>query len=136
MSPEDSAVHALARMSDSRVRHGVVVSGRKVVGVVSARDIREEIARKSRTVAAAMRGAPVVGAPEMAAPEAALLLREHHVGCLPILEDGWLVGIVTRGDLLAALAQQRRGAPTRTSPQPVEFPRPPLAVSPNRDKWS
>jgi CBS domain-containing protein len=45
--------------------------------------------------------------PALALAEAAALLREHQVGCLPVVAGDELVGILTEGDFLALLA--RRG---------------------------
>ena len=42
--------------------------------------------------------------PGQPAAEAARLLLDHRIGCLPVLEDGELVGIVTSSDLLRLLA--------------------------------
>jgi CBS domain-containing protein len=36
--------------------------------------------------------------------EAAALLSEHKIGCLPVVDSGQLVGILTEGDLLSMLA--------------------------------
>jgi acetoin utilization protein AcuB len=53
--------------------------------------------------------APVAtAAPDTTVREAANLLRGRHIGCLPIVEDGRLVGIVTVADLLDLLARADR----------------------------
>jgi acetoin utilization protein AcuB len=79
-----------------------------------------------------MRTDPIVASPDMDVREAASLVRGHRIGCFPVVEDGRVVGIVTRSDLLAALAHVRRRDRDLT---PVNVARPPLFVSPNRDKW-
>jgi CBS domain-containing protein len=38
--------------------------------------------------------------------EAASLMRDNQIGCLPVTENGRLVGIITEGDLLSLLADQ------------------------------
>lgn len=132
----ESASDALAQMRDAHVRHAVVVSGRDIVGVVSERDLggpRGALVRKGRTVEDEMHQPVVLGRPDMPITRAALLLREKGIGCLPIVEATRLVGIVTRGDLLEALAQGRRAE--RRGRVEVDVPaRPPLVISPNRDK--
>jgi acetoin utilization protein AcuB len=133
----EPASDALARMRDAHVRHGVVVSGGDVVGVVSERDLggpRGGDVRKRRTVADLMQTEPIVGSPETSITTAALLVRERGIGCIPIVEDGELIGIVTRGDLLEGLARRRRRERGRATLEDVEVVRPPLAVSPNRDR--
>jgi acetoin utilization protein AcuB len=132
----EPASDALARMRDASVRHGVVLAAQDVVGVISDRDLggrRGGLARKGRTVEDMMAADPLVASPEMSATEAAFVLREHRIGCLPVIEAGKLVGIVTRSDLLEALAERRRRGRTQV-PIEATAPRPPLLVSPNRDK--
>jgi CBS domain-containing protein len=49
---------------------------------------------------------PVISAaPDTALPELADLLVRHHIKRLPVLRDGKLVGIVSRADLVRALAR-------------------------------
>jgi manganese-dependent inorganic pyrophosphatase len=138
LSRAEPASDALARMRDAHVRHGVVVSGPDVVGVVSERDLggpRGGAVRKGHTVADLMQDEPILGSPEMSITKAALFVREHRIGCLPIVEEGRLVGIVTRSDLLDGLALRRRRERGRITSETAEVPHPPLVVSPNRDKW-
>ncbi len=53
--------------------------------------------------------------PDAFAIAAARIMREQEIGCLPVVEGGKLVGIVTEGDLLAlvtdSLALERRAPP-------------------------
>jgi acetoin utilization protein AcuB len=103
VAPGQPASDALAAMRDENVRHAVVVLGSTVVGVVSDGDLggpQGGLTRVHHSVGDLMHEAPIVGAPSMPASEAVHLVREHHIGCLPILDQGKLVGIVTRSDLL------------------------------------
>jgi CBS domain-containing protein len=145
----EPASDALARMRDARVRHAVVVSDGRVIGVVSDRDLggaRGGVVRRGRTVRDLMNDpgvAPTVAGPETSVAEAALLLREQRIGCIPVVDCGGLVGIVTRGDVLSALATRRRGKRvrgreghgSRSEHEGAARARPPLVSSPNRDKW-
>jgi acetoin utilization protein AcuB len=138
LSPSEPASDALALMRDERVRHAPVVEGTAILGIVSERDLggpHGGLARKSRTVRDLMRTDPVLGAPDMSVTDAVVLVRERRVGCLPVVDAGRLLGIVTRSDLLAALAHLRRGQSPAASRGAADIPRPPLLVSPNRDKW-
>jgi acetoin utilization protein AcuB len=133
----EPASDAFAQMRDAQIRHGVVLSGTDVVGVLSDRDLggpRGGLARKGCTVADLMHAEPIVMAPDVDVTKAAIRMRRARIGCVPIVEHEKLVGIVTRGDLLEALAQGRRAKraiPLRTP----DAPHPPHLVSPNRDKW-
>ena len=54
--------------------------------------------------------------PEAAVLEAAKLLKEHTLGCLPVVLDGKLIGMLTEADflnlLIRTLETQNRSAPT------------------------
>lgn len=96
-------------MKWKRIHHVVVTDGPgQVVGVVSARDLggrdREE-ALKVRPVAAMMTAYAVKAVPEMPVRQAANVMRGWNIGCLPVVEDGKLVGIVTVSDLLRIVAE-------------------------------
>lgn len=139
LAPTEPASDALARMRDEGVRHAPVVEDSTILGVVSERDLggpHGGLSRKSRTVRDLMQRDLVLGAPEMSVADAVVLVRERRASCLPIVDAGRLLGIVTRSDLLAALAHLRR---TKTqgpvSRGAADVPHPPLLVSPNRDKW-
>lgn len=49
---------------------------------------------------------PVTISPEATVREAAQLISERHHDRLPVVEHGRLVGVVTRADVVAALAQE------------------------------
>ncbi|MBX3212487.1 MAG: CBS domain-containing protein [Labilithrix sp.] len=137
LAPSEPASDALAMMRDEGVRHAPVVEGNAILGIVSERDLggpHGGLTRKNRTVRDLMRTNPVLGAPEMSVTDAVVLLRERRLGCLPIVDAGRLLGIVTRSDLLASLADLRR-ARSGAERGAADVPRPPLVVSPNRDKW-
>jgi CBS domain-containing protein len=104
---------------------GVPVCDRagQVVGVVSESDVLfkeigpdprgralfPQLERKgkedARTAGEAMTSPAVVIEPKSAVWEAARKMLEHHVNRLPVVDDGRLVGIVTRSDLVRAFVR-------------------------------
>ena len=105
----EKAESAWNLMKWKRIHHVVVTDGPgQVVGVVSARDLggqdREE-ARKIRPVAAMMTAYAVKAIPGMPVRQAANVMRGWNIGCLPVVDDGKLVGIVTVSDLLRIVAE-------------------------------
>ncbi len=117
-SPSDDAEEAFQRMRNQRIRHLVVVDGRQVVGVLSERDVggaRGSAARIGRTVGELMSGQAVSASPTTTIRQAANLLRARTIGCLPILDDGKLVGIVTLTDLRELLGRKVLLSPTVVS---------------------
>jgi len=114
VAPGDPADSAWERMRRRRIRHLVVMDGRRVAGILSQRDIADESARAGRAVAEVMSAPAVTAEPRTTVREAANLLRGRTLGCLPVLEKEKLVGIVTTTDLLELIG---RGA-ERPMPRP------------------
>lgn len=96
----ESADVAWNRMSQQGFHHLVVVDRGRVVGVLSQRDVASAEVRRNRTVGDRMVAHVVTAGPRTLVREAANLLRGNAIGCLPVMEDGRLVGIVTVSDLL------------------------------------
>jgi acetoin utilization protein AcuB len=113
LSPQTTAAEALGLCRERRIRHLPVLEGGRLVGIVSDRDLRS--------------AAPALGDPERASAlekirlsdvmspevitahpgdpieEAANRMRERRIGCLPVVEGGELVGIITSSDMMEAL---------------------------------
>ena len=53
-------------------------------------------------VSSIMRTPPIVASPSTPVAEAVDLMLKHNVGRLPVVEDGALVGIVARSDVVKA----------------------------------
>jgi len=54
-----------------------------------------------------MKGDPLTTTPETPLIEAAQILMERKIGCLPVVENGRLVGIVTEADFVALVARKK-----------------------------
>lgn len=88
--------------------HHVPVEDRdgRLVGLVSQRDLLVLLAQGSTMnrshvpVHSVMKKAPVTVTPETSTLNAINLMRERRIGCLPVVRDGKLVGIVTTNDML------------------------------------
>jgi acetoin utilization protein AcuB len=116
-SPSEDAEKAFQRMRTQRIRHLVVLDGRRVVGVLSERDVggaRGRALRAGKTVGELMSDQAVTASPTTTVRQAANLLRARTIGCLPIVEDG-KPGIVTLTDLLELLGRQTQLSPTAGS---------------------
>jgi acetoin utilization protein AcuB len=116
---DGSAEQALKRMRAGRLRHLVVVRGRRVVGIVSDRDIAGLLVgnlRIDRTIDQVMSRGVAVVAPGMPVEDAARLMRRRKIGALPVVSAEKLVGILTVSDLLDLVSRRLvRGAKRRVS---------------------
>jgi CBS domain-containing membrane protein len=94
---------AHADMEMGAFRHLPVVDARRrLVGILSDRDLLRALGRaKSTTIAEIMTLNPVTVRPETAAHVATALMLDRKIGSLPVVaEDGALVGLVTETDFL------------------------------------
>lgn len=117
MKPNDTIREAIRKIYDHRIRHLVILSeGGDLVGVVSDRDLREvapsrftmkeeEFRILDHPIETIMTKEVITCHPSDFVEEAAYLLYEKKIGCLPVLAEGRLVGIVTESDLLHTLME-------------------------------
>ncbi|MSP60416.1 MAG: CBS domain-containing protein [Myxococcales bacterium] len=100
VAPETLVDDALRVAVDQGVHHLLVTRNDDLVGQVCAYDLAE--AAPHARVADCMCWQVVTISVAAPLGEAAATMREHAVGCLPVLWRGVLLGVVTRGDLRRA----------------------------------
>ena len=113
LAPDDTAKAALALCRERRIRHLPVLEGGRLVGIVSDRDLRSAappLGGAGRATALAqirvgdvMADEVVTVLPSDPIEQAANTMRERRIGCLPVVEDDDLVGIITASDVMDAL---------------------------------
>ncbi len=107
LRPEDDVALAFRMMGRLGVRHLPVVRNRRVEGVFSERDYLRYRAETGGTgqrdpVGRFMTAPAMTIAPEEPLATASAMMLGARVGCLPVVDDGQLVGILTTSDILAA----------------------------------
>ena len=103
--PKTPVGQALKLMQQHQIRHLPVIENDVMVGWISARTLREVLLASMLeviTVGDVMVQAPISVTAETSVEEAALLVHEHRIGGLPVLEGDKLVGVLTVNDLLSA----------------------------------
>ena len=103
IKPDAEVAAAREALQRADIDHLVVLDGRKVVGIVSDKDLAS--AADVRKVSTAMTRGVVTIPPSATLRKAASVMLGRSIGCLPVVDDGRLVGIVTTSDLLSALAK-------------------------------
>ncbi len=116
----DSMKKAMDLLKEHEIRHlPVLKDGEKLVGIVSERDIKQASPSPATAleireiyylldkvkVKQIMTRRPYTISPTAPIEEAALILREKKIGCLPVIEEGRLVGILTETDILDAFIE-------------------------------
>jgi CBS domain-containing protein len=101
-------------MKLGRIRHLPVLAGKKLVGIISERDLfRRSLVEalgyepgKTRDVMKAIRIQDIMiknvvtVSPEANIKEVVQLMLNHKIGCVPVLEGGELAGLITETDIL------------------------------------
>ncbi|MEM7677654.1 MAG: CBS domain-containing protein [Myxococcota bacterium] len=119
LAPSDSLLDAYDLMSEGRFRHVPIVEDDTIVGLLSERDLlrhalvqtvalplsaqRAYLAKVS--VAEIMVRVPYTVAPDTLAGDAGQMMLEHKLGCLPVVDNQHLVGILTESDFVRAIAE-------------------------------
>lgn len=118
LPPEASLEQAMNLMDQHDVRHLPVLAGARLVGIVSNRDLLEATGwcrngvwhatgpSAPRRLGEILRSIPVVLSPDDSVVMAAMEMSLRRIGCLPVLERGRLVGILTETDLARAFVQE------------------------------
>ena len=113
LSPKSTAAEALGLCRERRIRHLPVLEEERLVGIVSDRDLRSAApalgdpgrasALEELRIQDVMTREVVTAHPGDPIEEAANWMRERRIGCLPVVEGGELVGIITSSDVMEAL---------------------------------
>jgi acetoin utilization protein AcuB len=121
VSPATPAAEAQQIMAENRIRHlPVVGEGKRLVGLIT----RQRLALKPDSVSSfnfweisrylanltvervMLPGAEVITIdPDRTVERAASIMSEKKIGCLPVMEDDVVVGILSEVDLMTALAE-------------------------------
>ena len=103
ITSEELISQAKDKMVAGRFRRLPVVRDGKLTGIITERDLRQYAGVLERTkVNAVMTEKPITVGPETMLEDAAEIMLKNQIGCLPVLHQGQLVGIVTASDVLEA----------------------------------
>ncbi|MGV3464772.1 MAG: acetoin utilization AcuB family protein [Heyndrickxia sp.] len=115
LTPNDSLESAILLMGQKKIRHIPIINDKnELVGLITERDIKNaspplqqskigitsDVSIKEYMITNIITGHPLDFVEEVAA-----IFYEHKIGCMPILRQQKLVGIITSTDLLHTLVE-------------------------------
>lgn len=111
LSPNDKIGTALQLFRDKKIRHVPIIDETgELVGIVADRDVKDStpsILQKdlsdeelNKPLSLIMQRNVVTGHPLDFVEDVAAVFYEHSIGCMPIVQGGNIVGIVTETDVL------------------------------------
>jgi acetoin utilization protein AcuB len=122
LCPEDTLEAANDLITLGRIRHIPILDNGRLVGILSQRQLLGPAATvmlgvKGKTKKALLKGFqikdvmrfPVITtSANTTVKEAARLMAEKKVGCLPVVDEGALIGLITATDILRHVASELR----------------------------
>jgi acetoin utilization protein AcuB len=114
ISADTTLPEASRLMKEYHIRHLPVMDGKKLVGIVTWGDVREASASDSTMlsiyelnalldtlyVSYFMTSQPITIGPDAEVARAAQIMLENKIGCLPVMSEDRLVGLITESDII------------------------------------
>lgn len=106
--PDDTVLDAIALMADKSVGALLVLNThQQIVGMISERDYARKVVLEGRSskgtrIDEIMTSPVIVVGPDYTVAQCLLLMTEHRIRHLPVLEDGRVAGVLSIGDLVRA----------------------------------
>jgi CBS domain-containing protein len=111
-SPQQALSEALAAMSEHDVGSLVVMSGGRMVGMLTFREVLNAVHHRQGnmagvTVADVMVSDPVIAGPEMETNELRRVMVDQHMRYLPVMDGATLMGVVSLLDVAKAVLEEQ-----------------------------
>jgi len=112
VSPHQTVYEAIGSMAEKDVGSLLVMDGSKLVGIITERHYARNVVLKGKTspdtlVGDIMDRCVVCARPEQSVNQCMDLMTRRRVRHLPILEKGQVVGIISIGDLVKSIIEEK-----------------------------
>lgn len=112
VAPDATVTQACRLMDEAGVGCVLVIDGGRLIGLVNERDVMRGLARRDGELGALpvrelVSGPPLTVPPSMTVGQAMRLCTERRARHLPVEEDGELLGLLSIGDLVRSLVQDK-----------------------------
>jgi len=113
VAPDVPVIDAIRLMAEKRIGAVLVMDGARLAGILSERDYARKIVLEGRSskdtpVHAIMTAEVVTVAPEATVPACMQVVTKHRIRHLPVVEAGQVVGMISIGDLVAAVIEDQQ----------------------------
>ena len=105
VKPEQSVLEAIKVLASEDIGAAIVMSGARLVGIMSERDYTRKVVLKGRSsdstrVEEIMTSSVVVVSPRTKARECMALMTEKNIRHLPVVDEGRVIGMVSIRDIV------------------------------------
>ncbi len=117
VNPDDYLSDAIVLMREQRIKHLPVLKNGRLKGIISDRDIKEYTPSKATSldihelhyllattkIKQIMKTKVIFTTPDTPIEEAAMSMMDENIGCLPVVDGGQVVGIISDKDIFRAM---------------------------------
>jgi CBS domain-containing protein len=112
VTPETTVYEALEHMAEKNIGALLVIENERVVGILSERDYARKVALQGKAsneipVKQIMSTRVAFIPPERTLEECMALMTDKHFRHLPVMDDDRLAGVISIGDVVKALIDQK-----------------------------
>ncbi len=113
VAPDAPVIDAIRLMALKGIGAVLVMDGARLVGILSERDYARKIVLEGRSskdtpISAIMTGSVITVGPDHVVPACMQIVTRNRIRHLPVVEGGEVVGMISIGDLVAAVIEDQR----------------------------